>query len=193
MMTWTTFDVLTILAGLCGMIMVIGSMVLLYKGVITLSGITPEEALSVQFTNMIKVTTHYPSLALFVIGLIFIIVAQMNAKPNQVALWIKGNVSGADADTVTMLVSVATVPTHVMPDGSVVGTLRLSQYPLKIEIDAPGHNPWTTWVDPSENKSGAIRLGEVRFTDKLAQRPQFDRGKIESVALPPVSQAGTLK
>ena len=44
-----TFDIVVILGALCGLLMVIGGMVLLYKGVITLNQASKQEAASLEF------------------------------------------------------------------------------------------------------------------------------------------------
>ena len=86
----STFDIVIILGGICGLCMVIGGLILLYKGAITLSQATPEEALSVEYKNMLKISTHYPALALFIIGLFFIIAAGVLSRTTKNQFTIKG-------------------------------------------------------------------------------------------------------
>jgi hypothetical protein len=71
----STFDAVIVITVVCGLLMVVGGMVLLYKGTITLKDSNPDEAIQVEFKHMINVTTRYPALALFVIGLVFTVVA----------------------------------------------------------------------------------------------------------------------
>lgn len=51
--------------------MVLGGIVLLYKGVVTLTGPSDKNALSVELKKYIRIQTQYPALALFIIGLCF--------------------------------------------------------------------------------------------------------------------------
>ena len=58
-----TFDIVVILGAFCGCCMVVGGLILLYKGIITLSHASPEEALKIEYRKMVRITTHYPALA----------------------------------------------------------------------------------------------------------------------------------
>src|SRR5438067_13722224 len=71
----STFDAVIVITVVCGLLMVVGGMVLLYKGTITLQDSNPDEAIRVGFKHMINVTTRYPALGLFVISLVFTVVA----------------------------------------------------------------------------------------------------------------------
>ena len=51
----TTFDIAIFLAGTCGICMVIGGMILLYKGVISLNSVSQSEALSLEFQKAVKI------------------------------------------------------------------------------------------------------------------------------------------
>jgi hypothetical protein len=100
-----TFNCVIILGGICGLLMVVGGMVLLYRGNITLSQKSAKEAVSLEFKNMIKITTHYPALGLFIIGLAFIIVSAIFSKPTEVKpLEIVGRVNVDDTSAVTLAV-----------------------------------------------------------------------------------------
>src|SRR5205809_6057410 len=77
----STFDAVIVITVVCGLLMVVGGMVLLYKGTITLKDSNPDEAIRIEFKHMINVTTRYPALALFVIGLVFTVVAYILPNP----------------------------------------------------------------------------------------------------------------
>ncbi len=79
------FDIVILIGAICGPIMVIGSMALLYSGAISLRGAACDgEALSIELIKEIKLSTRYPALALFLIGFIFFISAAWFAQQGNV-------------------------------------------------------------------------------------------------------------
>ena len=77
-----TFSFLLLSGPLCGIIMVLGGILLLYKGAITLSG-AAEDALSVEFRKELRITTQYPALGIFVIGLLFVAIPAILGRPSE--------------------------------------------------------------------------------------------------------------
>ena len=55
-------ELLAVIGAVCALLMVIGSLVLLYRGTITLKEANPDEAIKVQFKELIDVQTRYPAL-----------------------------------------------------------------------------------------------------------------------------------
>src|SRR5438128_11847637 len=102
----STFDAVIVITVVCGLLMVVGGMVLLYKGTITLKDSNPDEAIKIEFKRMINVTTRYPALALFIIGLAFTVVAlyfvQHEAIP---AFTIDGILQAAQPANATVYIS----------------------------------------------------------------------------------------
>ena len=79
------FDIVILIGAICGPIMVIGSMALLYSGAISLRGAACDgEALSIELIKEIKLSTRYPALALFIIGFVFFISAAWFAQQGNV-------------------------------------------------------------------------------------------------------------
>ena len=66
-----TADIVIVLAGVCGLLMVVGGLGLFYKGAITLQVASQNQAVKIEFFKQFKLTTQYPALAFFVIGLAF--------------------------------------------------------------------------------------------------------------------------
>jgi hypothetical protein len=68
------FDLIIILSGVCGVAMIFGSLVLLYKGTLTLA-IASDGAADLEIKKLIHFKTRYPALFLFFIGLCFLLSA----------------------------------------------------------------------------------------------------------------------
>jgi len=75
---------------LCGLLMVIGGMFLLYTGAISLKETSKEEAVSLEFKRLFHLTTHYPALGLFVIGLAFIVTSVVLSRPRDNRITMSG-------------------------------------------------------------------------------------------------------
>ena len=54
----TTFDLSILSGSVCGLLMVVGGLVLLYRGAVTLNEASKEAALSVEFQKTLKITTR---------------------------------------------------------------------------------------------------------------------------------------
>jgi hypothetical protein len=69
----TTYDFAILGGTVCGIVMVVGGILLLYKGSIKLEVASKDPALSVEvFEKQFRLTTHAPALGLFAIGLLFV-------------------------------------------------------------------------------------------------------------------------
>ncbi len=191
----TPFDWIVIIGGICGLFMVIGGMILLYKGNITLNKTSKDEAVTLEFRKMIKITTHYPALGLFVIGLAFIIVSAVFAKPKEVtSLAIKGHVNVDDPSSVTFFVYTGHGGLPRLTDREIDEIVYPHLKILKVDITAPGYSPptITKTIGSSDIKKGIASLGEITFTNKKAEKPQTNPDNIKPVKeeLPPLSAGG---
>lgn len=191
----TPFDVIVIMGGFCGICMVIGGMLLLYKGIITLSQTSKDAAVTVEFKEMVKITTHYPALGLFVIGWVFIITSFIYAKPPTVKpLAIKGRVIADDPTSVSFRVYSGSGYLKPLSGGEINDTLVPQLNTLIIEITAPGYNPPTITraIDGNDLKKGEALLGEITFHNKVADKPAVVQSNIKPVteALPPLTESG---
>lgn len=154
----------------CAILMVIGSMGLLYKGIITLGKADTKSAMTVEFKKHIKVTSHYPALALFLVGWIFLLVPMfLNNEintPDEVQ--VDGNIliiPSSDIGKVT--VRVLGGPWDLTPDTD--GSLNQTLYPnlrkMRLEVSAPGRPTIVKTVKVDE--SGRIMLGPVQVPASL--------------------------
>jgi hypothetical protein len=87
--------------GVCGIVMVCGAIWLLKTGVIKLSAAVKGGGMTVELANKVKISTTYPALGLFFIGLLFIALGLWFSKgdivlpPNR-PLAIVGKIHGVD-------------------------------------------------------------------------------------------------
>src|SRR4029450_7143240 len=96
-MNLNTFDIINLCGAVCGVIMVCGGILLLWVGAIKLSETADKGNFAVEIRKDIKITTSYPALGIFAIGLLFIGVAAYMAKPEKdVHLSILGQLDVAD-------------------------------------------------------------------------------------------------
>jgi hypothetical protein len=79
-----TFNLILIMCGATGAVMVFGSILLLYLGAIKLSKQDAGHALEAEFKNQLKVNIRNPALGLFIIGFVFFGLALFFAKPEGV-------------------------------------------------------------------------------------------------------------
>ena len=152
----------SILGGiLCGIAMVVGGIALLYKGAIRLEAASKDPALTVDlFNKQFSLATRFPALGLFVIGLLFIIVAMYAAKvPDVPSIPISGEVDDVDGP---ITVTVHTEWTLMAPQREVSDVLRPSLDVLWIRIAAPGFLA-REMAFPRDTMNGRIKLGTVHL------------------------------
>ncbi len=91
------FEYVVFIGAVCGLIMIGGSMLLLYRGSITLDSASRDGTLSIEVLDSFKATTRNPALGLFLIGLVFFIVAAWFAQVGALKkLTIEGAISSPD-------------------------------------------------------------------------------------------------
>jgi hypothetical protein len=190
----TIGDLVRAIGALCGLFMVVGGMLLLRSGVITLDRAGSKEAASVEFQKLIKVTTHYPALGLFVIGLAFILIALYNASPSYN---ISGQIKAAHPEAAKISVSGGpwggVLPT---PTGEVKGTVTPALSQLTVVVRVPGYKDRTIPVEVG-------LLGRLHIDDKYLifaddssgplSRPSLVKSLPQGVDLPPLSDPGAFR
>src|SRR6266542_2786453 len=162
-MPLNTFDVILILCGLTGVVMVVGSIFLLYQGVIKLSERSAGTALEAEFKNQLKVNVRNPALGLFAIGFSFFVLALYFAKPHEVGtLVISGQIKAADPTGVFDKLKSEEWPIQISSEGRIFATIEPLEK-LAIRIDAPGHRPpmWYHQLLPEEAKYGRIEIKNI--------------------------------
>jgi hypothetical protein len=168
----TTYELILIIGAVCSVIIVLGSMVLLYKGIITLKE-KGEGAVSVEYKNIIKFTSTYPALGLFVIGLIFFATTVFLGRPTEVKpIYVEGVVKVEDPQSVT--IKMYFQPSMFIPgsDGNIKGELYPLQKIISAEAVAPGYSKPN--VKKDLDVSQKIVLGTFEFGDLIVTKPEVD-------------------
>jgi hypothetical protein len=178
---------------ICGLVMVLGAMVLLYKSMITLSQASPQDALTIEFKKMIKITTQYPALGLFLIGLIFTFGTIHYAQ--RAPLTISGMIiSGADPSSITVKIFAGPWRTEALTSGEITDIIYPNVDLLRVEIVSPGYDPpmITKTIASKDIKWGRVSLGEINFGTRKVEKPSVDPSKIvlPNDPLPSLSEAG---
>lgn len=186
----TTFDVVVIVGSMCGLVMVIGGIFLLAKGIINFKG-SQQDAASVSFKDVFKVSTSYPALGLFVIGLGFIIIAGYFSKPAQNEFKITGHVSVDEPDTLNVMVTVPPWIGKAYADGQILAAISPRTDVLEIRVSCPGYKQVELPIKTGSSKLGTISVGEIKLT-KVADKPRFNPENITPAAdnLPPITAKG---
>jgi hypothetical protein len=201
----TTFEIVIICGAVCGVLMVVGGMVLLAIGVIKLEATAPAlagaqgaqappDALILEFKKTIKVTAHYPALALFLIGVLFIFASAWLSKPREVQDWtIRGKIDSPDPSAVTIEVAADKwVTLNPNSDGTVDAVIYPNLSRFNAVIVAPGCKPEKQHL-PLHVKDLKNRILELTAASvqKVADMPPVKKENIEAlpanVQLPPVT------
>ena len=156
---------------LAGIIMVLASLYLLYKGVLKLSGAAGEET-SIEFTKNLRFTTHYPALALFVFGGIFLgypLYLSSKDAQNPVNVQLKVTITPAsDLEDVRVHVNALGASGEETPDsdGKISWKFLPGLNKVKVEVVAPGRKSVTKIIDMS-GKGAQVDVGEVVMPSSL--------------------------
>ena len=157
----------------CAILMVLGSMGLLFKGIVTLKNADPKSALSIELKKQVRLTSHYPALGLFLIGWVFLLVPMLWTTSEDSAkglpeILVEGSViilPPHDIDKV--VVRILGGPWEVNPDTD--GSFSQQIYPslrrLRLEISAPGRQTVIKTVHVSTE--GVINIGPVQMPNPL--------------------------
>lgn len=162
-MAFSTFDLVLILCGVTGLVMVVGSIVLLYQGVIKLSERSAGTALEAEFKNQLKVNVRNPALGLFAIGFSFFLLALYFARTREGGpLVISGHIRAADVGGIVVKLKSEEWPMQVSSDGGIYATIQPLEK-LAIRIDARGYRPptWYRQLLPEEARNGHIEIKDI--------------------------------
>jgi hypothetical protein len=159
------FDVLVVLCGVTGSLMVLGSLLLLYRGVIQLEAKVQGTAIEAEFKNQLRVNIRNPALGLFGIGFAFFALALFESHPHDLGpgdlVQLEGNVSLVGTDTVgniaTARIYGGDMPVPLPSNGRFFVSVRPVEH-LILEVRAPGYQIWTDTIDPEQAKEGRVTL-----------------------------------
>jgi len=174
----TTYDLAIIGGTASGIIMVLGGIVLLYKGAIKLEVASQDPSLTVEmFEKKLKLTTHVPALGLFVIGLLFVISAIYFAQTTTVkAIPVIGKAENVEEEIDVIIKSEWPVSAH---QGHVQAVIRPQLDVLWVVISAPGYNQ-RTLVFKKEDFIKGVNLGTVQL-EKTMEKPDPNENIIEEL------------
>lgn len=189
------FDVVILAAGLCGLTMAAGGILLLYKGAINLTQTSPDEAVKIEFKKMLNISTRYPALGLFVIGLSFIVTALTFSKEPEVRpLEIHGRISGSEPSAVTVRISAGNWMLQPSSEGNIAQTIVPKMDLLLLEVNAPGYPPrrQIKRLQTQELRAGTAELDDIVFSENPVPKPNVDPRNIAptSAPLPPLNAPG---
>ncbi|VAW44278.1 hypothetical protein MNBD_GAMMA04-78 [hydrothermal vent metagenome] len=174
-----SFEMVILIGAICGSIMVVGSMILLYRGVISLQAAAASEALSIELIDEIKLSTRYPALALFLIGFIFFISAAWFAQQGDAKkLTLEGVVSSPD-ELVDIEIHLSAGPWKQDVFGE-EGAFSILFHPniesLNATVIAPGYENSGVTRRVSINK-GSVSIGTIkvgrRMVDNIVPRDEI--------------------
>lgn len=194
----STFDILCIIGGICSLLMVVGSLYLLYKGTITLSEKNAEEAVQVEFKKLINITTRYPALGLFIIGWAFLgLVLYLSKTNSERPLEIQGKLMIDDTQSVTVVGSATMLQTVPASDGGIDALIYPSRVDaIRIDIVTPGYaqGKISRVIIPQNIHDQVVNFGPLDPGKKITEMPVVKQENIVSAPkLPPLEQSGKLQ
>lgn len=189
------FDLIIILSGVCGVAMIFGSLVLLYKGTLTLA-IASDGAADLEIKKLIHFKTRYPALFLFFIGLCFLLSAAYLSRPEvSRPIGLKGLIKSSDLAVLSDVTVTVTpddwhsVHLSTFHDGSIEKEIDPSLKRVVVELWAPGFQVvrGDNWKSERFNQqfrveSNQVDLGEIVF-EKVVDRPRPNDNKIDRPAV----------
>lgn len=174
-------DYVLLTGSLCGIIMVLGGILLLYRGAMSLSAVSAEEALAVEYKKELRLSTQYPALAFFLIGLLFVALSIVMAPaPEQVAK--KLRIVGEAID-INEPVRVSVIyrdyvsefdHTRIINDSFVADVDA-----IQIKLSAPGYIPHRETVLISALDGDEINLGEIKLRQAFSRDDFVKTGAVE--------------
>ena len=183
-----TYDYAIVGAIACGITMVLGGIILLYKGAIQLEVVSKDPALSLElFERELKLTTRTPALGLFIIGLCFIGVSiyfgrDIAATPIEVL----GNAENIDEPVTVMLRSEWPLSAQ---QGQVHHVIRPQIDVMWVIVSAPGYRPYVANFSKSDIKNG-LNFGSItleKVVDRIPANPANIAEVEAGINLPPLS------
>lgn len=159
------FSIAVIMAVLCGLAMVLGGILLIYKGAMTLAGTPAVDAITIEFKKQFKLNSQVPGVAFFIVGLLFVVVALWFCRPPR-PIELEGRFKGSDAP-VTIVVS--SPRWHLQPSstGVIRGRIVPDMTYLVVEAFAPGCEPLQEPIDTRKVMGGKVELGEFHLVRKV--------------------------
>ncbi len=169
-MDLNAYEIIALLAAFAGIAMVVGGILLIGKGAITLAALPKTTALSIEWKKQFKMSTQVPGLAFFVIGLLFVVIPLVLLKPKGIVpIEFQGQLTGIDEP-----VSISVRPANWELPGNSTGEISGKVYPdlsfLVIVINAPGYEPLSKSVKINTEGPHVANLGTIELRRKVEER-----------------------
>lgn len=186
------FEIAIMFSALAGFCMVIGGILLIYKGAMVLSSTDSSTALSIEWKQNFKMNTQAPGIAFFIIGLIFSGVAIFFSKPSPVEpIYIRGSIEDVKEQiTITAIPSVWSISSgsNGIFDGKIFPDIEV----LTLKISAPGYKPEYIPQNLSTTKNRTILFEKpIRLVKTLNTTIPSKQENIlnPTTALPPITDS----
>lgn len=166
-----THDIAILSSAIAGFCMVIGGMLLIYKGAIVLAGTDETTALSIEWKKDFRLSTQAPGIAFFIIGLMFSSLAIYASKQDGVApIFLEGTFDGVDE-----LVTVTVIPSNWAVVSGSNGVLDAKFIPdterVLLRISAPGYKEELLAQSLSAAKNRLIKFDKPIKLTRLISTP----------------------
>lgn len=157
------FSICVFMTALAGFSMVIGGMLLIYKGAIVLSAQDSSQALSIEWKQDFRMSTQVPGLAFFIIGLFFSVIAIVASKPSRLdPISIAGQIDESVTEPVTITASPAAGWTVNAGNGrKIEGRIFPDVDVLSLQVSAPGYAPKNFVYNLTGSKEKQINIAET--------------------------------
>lgn len=163
------FGYLLLSGPLCGMIMILGGILLLYRGAITL-GNAGEGALSIEFQNYFRFTTQYPAMGFFIIGLIFVLVPIFfGIPPKSTPIIVKAEAVNVEDPVSVRLMAQSWNSNLKHTGGKILEQFNPNRNTLQVVLTAPGHIDHTETIQLSALKNDTADLGKISMKKEIAK------------------------
>lgn len=166
---------------LCGITLVTGGILLLYKGAIKLESASKDPALTVDlFNKQFSLATRVPALGLFIIGLMFVGGSMWVAKETDVLrISVIGEIIEVDEP---IKVTVFKEWPVAASQREVNDVLRPSFDVLWVKVTAPGYRPYERSFE-RDKTAGQIKLGKIDM-QRIVPKVQADPQNIAPIGFP---------
>ena len=177
----TTYEYILLGCVICGIIMVVGGIILLYKGAIKLESASSDPALVLEVQKKLKLTTHIPALGLFIIGLLFVFISIFWGKSTAVKeIQITGSIN---VDDDAILVVKGDEWQFRCPSKEVNLVARPHLDTIYISVTAPGYQSRILTPYKITDIKDEINLGSITLVKEKVEKPEVKSTNI--APLPP--------
>jgi hypothetical protein len=178
-------DMLVTAAAICGVLMVAGALLLLYRGTISLD--PPKEGAKeteLEIAKILKLKTNVASVALFAFGFAFLFLGFTNIVSTQPAIQLTGRILGVQpGEQVSVAVCGGPWPVSVGSNGTIDYSIKPDLEQFQVQIGKIGVLPETTIplknkARPDDTEYGALsidngvaRIGEIKLGSSVPAAP----------------------